>query len=156
MGTLRARQLNFGERGPGTVKQINDRAQKPVWTFRRTAIFDPVTFILNFSTGGCKSSFWNGSLSFNNVQSRSHMICFPNSPRFLLSIHYTRYSTYWDAVTKRILGTARATKTQSRAHLRRIALRSSETKFTLLINNESLHFPFFVRCKILGKKKCDN
>ena len=30
-----------------------------------------------------------GYLSFNNAHSRSHTIWFPNSPRFLLSIHYT-------------------------------------------------------------------
>ena len=30
-----------------------------------------------------------GSLSFNNVHTRSHIIWFPNSPQFLLSIHYT-------------------------------------------------------------------
>jgi hypothetical protein len=97
-----------------------------------------------------------GSLSFNNVHRRSLMIWFPNSPRFLLSIHYTRYTTYLDTVTQCILGTARAIKTQSTAHLRRTALRSSGTKFTILINNESLHIPFLYDARHSAKKVCDN
>jgi len=80
------------------------------------------------------------------------MIWFPNSPRFLFSIHYTRYRTYLDAVTQCILGTIGAIKTQSTAHLRRIALSSSETKFTILINSESLHIHFLYDARHSAKK----